>query len=362
MATSNDGSARPQGLIARPRILFICGSVNQTSQMHQIARELPEAEARYSPYYCDGGLEILRRMGMLNFCILGKPWRRDCLDYLEKQGLPVDLNGAEGGYDLVLTCSDLVVPHNVRDGRLILVQEGMTDPERFWYWVRKALPFMPLWSCGTSATGLSGLYHRFCVASPGYRDLFARKGADPERIVVTGIPNFDDCQKYRQNDFPHQDYVLVCTSDTRETMKFDNRKRFIRRCVEIAAGRPMIFKLHPNENWERNTREINRWAPGAQVVTKGSAEEMVANSSVLVVQYSTLAYVGLALGKEVHAYANVEMLRRLMPLQGGMAARNIAAVCRDVLGQSLDNLRATRARVGRALPLPARTRKQMEAA
>src|SRR5262249_30896868 len=154
-----------------------------------------------------------------------------------------------------------------------------------------------------------------CVASPGYRDLFARKGADPERIVVTGIPNFDDCQRYRQNDFPDRDYVLVCTSDTRETMKFDNRARFIRRCVKIAAGRPMIFKLHPNENWKRNTREINRWAPGAKVLTRGSAEEMVANSSVLIVQYSTLAYVGLALGKEVHAYADVEQLRRLLPLQ-----------------------------------------------
>ena len=63
----------------------------------------------------------------------------------------------EGGYDLAVTCSDLVVPHNVRGGRLVLVQEGMTDPERFWYWVRKILPFMPLWSCGTSGTGLSGL-------------------------------------------------------------------------------------------------------------------------------------------------------------------------------------------------------------
>jgi hypothetical protein len=320
------------------RVLFICGSVNQTSQMHEIARSLPEVEARFTPYYCDGFLEALRRMGILDFTILGAPWRRDCMDYLQAHKLPIDMNGAEGGsfgYDLVVTCSDVVVPHNVRGGRLLLVQEGMTDPERFWYWARKMLPFLPLWSCGTAGTGLSGLYDKFCVASEGYRDLFVRKGADPKKIIVTGIPNFDDCQRYTKNEFPHRDYVLVCTSDTRETMKFDNRKRFIRRCVELAAGRQLIFKLHPNENRKRNTREIERYAPGALVYARGSAEEMVANSSVLIVQYSTLAYVGLALNKEVHAYADLEELRRLQPIQGGQAARRIAEVCRSMLAQPL---------------------------
>jgi hypothetical protein len=327
-----DSENEPRTMIAR-RALFICGSVNQTTQMHQIARQLPELEARYSPYYCDGALEWMRKRGMLNFTILGAPWRRDCMAYLEAHGLPVDVGGAEGPYDLVLTCSDVIVPRNVRRGPLVAVQEGATDPERFWYWARKVLPFLPLWSCGTSGTGLSGFYDRFCVASEGYRDLFVRKGADPARLVVTGIPNFDDCQRYLRNDFPHRGYVLVCTSDTRETLKFDNRKRFIRRCVEIAAGRPLIFKLHPNENWERNSAEVLRYAPGAQVFRTGSAEEMVANSDVLIVQYSTLAYVGLALGKEVHAYADLEELRRLLPVQGGAAARNIAAVCRELLAE-----------------------------
>jgi hypothetical protein len=331
-----------------PRVLFICGSVNQTSQMHQIAQQMPEAEASYTPYYCDGTLELMRRAGMLGFTILGEPWRRDCMAYLQRHGLPVDLNGGRGPYDLVLTCSDLIVPRNVRQQRLVLVQEGMTDPERFWYWTRKLLPFMPLWSCGTSGTGLSGLYDKFCVASAGYGDLFVRKGADRNRIVVTGIPNFDDCQRYHNNRFPQRGYVLVCTSDTRETLKFDNRKRFIRRAVEIAAGRPLIFKLHPNENRARNTREIQRWAPGAQVFTDGSAEEMVANCDVLIVQYSTLAYVGLALGKEVHAYADVDELRRLLPLQGGRAAREIADVCRGLLASEIPLTR--RGSRGRAAP------------
>lgn len=316
------------------RVLFICGSVNQTGQMHQIASALPDVEARFTPYYCDGLLDVMRRLGMLGFTILGAPWRRDCMDYLQAHRLPVDMNGSDGAYDLVLTCSDLVVPRNVRGSRLLLVQEGMTDPERFWYRARKWLPFLPLWACGTSGTGLSDLYDKFCVASEGYRDLFVGKGADPRKIEVTGIPNFDDCRRYLQNQFPYRDYVLVCTSDTRETLKFDNRKRFLRRCVQLAAGRPLIFKLHPNENWERNTREIQRHAPGALVYTRGSAEEMVANCQVLIVQYSTLAYVGLALGKEVHAYADLAELRRLMPIQGGTAARNIADVCRTLLAEA----------------------------
>jgi hypothetical protein len=338
----------------RARVLFICGSINQTTQMHQVARAWPEIEAHYTPYYCDGFLEICRRLGWLDFTILGDAWRSDCLAYLNEQRLPIDHEGAGGPYDLVLTCSDLVVPRNVRTNRLVLVQEGMTDPENFLYHLRKLLA-LPLWASGTSGTGLSGLYDRFCVASAGYRELFVRKGAPRERIVVTGIPNFDDCARYANNSQPRRGYVLVCTSDTRETLKFDNRKRFIRRAVDLAAGRPMIFKLHPNENRERNAREIREGAPGAEIRVTGCAEEMVANCDVLIVQYSTLAYVGLALGKEVHAYADLAELRRLLPLQGGMAARNIVAVCRELLGDSTASVAGTsgtrpsapRLRVGR---------------
>src|SRR5262249_10085941 len=227
-------------------------------------------------------------------------------------------------------------PQNIRGTRVVLVQEGMTDPEGFGFRLRRLMPFLPVWIAGTAGTGTSGIYDRFCVASDGYRDLFVAKGAPADRIVVTGIPNFDDCATYRLNDFPHRDYVLVCTSDTRETFKRDDRAAFIRRCVEIAAGRPLIFKLHPNERIERNAREIERLAPGALVYTNGSAEEMVANCATLIVQYSTLAYVGLALGKDVHAYADLAVLRRLLPIQGGRAGERIAEVCREVLQQPVE--------------------------
>jgi hypothetical protein len=59
---------------------------------------------------------------------------------------------------------------------------------------------------------------------------------------------------------------------------------------------------------------------------------MIANCAVLVTRYSSVVYVGLALGKEVHADIDVVTLRRLMPIQnGGTSARRIAAVCRRFL-------------------------------
>src|SRR5262249_55465792 len=195
----------------------------------------------------------------------------------------------------------------------------------------RRLPFLPRWLAGTSTTGLSHAYERFCVASEGYRDLFVRNGVPAERIAVTGIPNFDDCRRYERNDFPHRGFVLVCSSDARETFKQDDRRAFIERCVAIAAGRLLIFKLHPNENVARATAEIAAWAPGALVYATGSAEEMIARCDVLITQYSSTVFVGLALGKEVHSYFDLAELRRLRPVQNRSAAKNIATVCREVL-------------------------------
>jgi hypothetical protein len=315
----------------RPRVLFIGGSVNQTKQMLAVAGAMPEVDPYFTPYYCDGYLEFSRRLRLLEWTIVGHAWRRDCVDLLKSRDVKMAWEGRGGNWDLVVTSSDLIVPKNIRAYRIVLVQEGMTDPEGFGFHLRKWLRFLPAYVAGTAGTGTSGLYDRFCVASDEYRKLFIRKGAPADRISVTGIPNFDDCTCYLKNDFPHRDYVLVCTSDTRETWKKDNRKEFILDCVKTAAGRKLIFKLHPNEKHARSIPEIERYAPEALIYTSGNAEEMVANCQVLIVQLSTLAYVGLALGKEVHARTDVEELRRLLPLQGGRAALDIATVCRDVL-------------------------------
>jgi hypothetical protein len=169
------------------------------------------------------------------------------------------------------------------------------------------------------------------VASEGYRDFFIRKGVRPDKIVVTGIPNFDDCRRYCSNAFPYRHYVLVCTSPLREIFRREDRTAFIRRAVELAGQRRLLFKLHPNENVERATREIHRHAPGAMVFPTGSAEEMIANCDVLITRFSSTVFVGLALGKETYSDFDMDELRRLMPVQNGSAALNIANVCRPLL-------------------------------
>jgi hypothetical protein len=172
------------------------------------------------------------------------------------------------------------------------------------------------------------------VASQGYRELFIQRGAPAERLVVTGVPNFDDCHAFLQNDFPHHGYVLVCSSDSRETFKLDDRSAFIRRALQIADGRQLIFKLHPNENVVRARREIARLAPEASVFAEGPTEAMIANCSVLVTQWSSVAFVGLALGKEVHSSHPMAELQRYMPEQNRSAAERIARVCEEVLCRS----------------------------
>jgi hypothetical protein len=125
--------------------------------------------------------------------------------------------------------------------------------------------------------------------------------------------------------------VLVCTSPLREIFQGEDREAFLRRAAEIAGGRQLIFKLHPNENVERATREIRQHTPGAMVFTTGSAEEMIANCDVLITRFSSTAFVGIALGKETHSDFDMDELRRLMPVQNGSAALNIANVCRRFL-------------------------------
>lgn len=327
-----------EGSTRRRKVFYICGSINQTTQMHQIARELgPGYRHIFSPYYGNHDFELLRRMGALEHTIGGHRLQRRCLEYLHDHELEVDYGLANHGHvDLVFQCSDLVRPVNIRDKRVILVQEGMSDPESVLFPLVQRFRWIPGFFGGTSATGLSDLYDRFCVASEGFKRLFVQRGVKAEKIVVTGIPNFDDCAKYCDGDFPWRDYVLCCTSDVREVWWWENRRAFILEAKAIAERhqRPLVFKLHPNENVERAIAEIRRWAPEAMVYTSGSAEEMVAHCTALVCKYSTLAFVGIALGKEVHSlFPNTE-LEALLPEQNRAAARNIAQVARELLIRS----------------------------
>lgn len=310
--------------MTKPKALFICGSPNQTSQMHKISQALPEFDAYFTPYYASGFLYFLTRTGILDFTIMGGEFKKAALKYFADHNLQIDIEGRNNQYDLVFTCQDLIIPRNILKSRIILVQEGMTDPETKWYKFVKYF-HLPRWAASTSMTGLSDAYDIFCVASEGYRNLFISKGIKPEKIRVTGIPNFDNYEELLQSDFTEENFVLAATSDMRETYKYENRKKFIRRAVEIANGRQLIFKLHPNENVKRAEKEIKKYAPGAIVYYGVPIEPMISKCSTLVTRYSSVVYKALVLGKEVISDIPVDELQRLVPMQnGGTSAKYIA--------------------------------------
>lgn len=318
----------------RKKVLLIGGSLNQTKMVHAVGQHLEKQYAcYYTPMFCDGFLEIARRLGWLEFTVIGDRIRQRSEAYLRQHGLPVDYGGRQHDYDLIVTTSDLIIQRRLHGKPVILIQEGMTDPEDWRFPLVKALR-LPRWIASTATTGLSHHYRYFCVASNGYRDLFIQKGCDPNKVVVTGIPNFDNVQAYLNNDFPYRDYVLVATSNARETFKRDDRQAFLRWAIEKARGRPVIFKLHPAENVERATQEIRALLPEALVFADGNTDHMIANCSALVTQYSSVIFVGLALEKECHSYFDMDFLRRLVPIQNnGTSGRNIAQLCSYVLEQ-----------------------------
>ena len=323
-------------------ILFICGSLNQTTMMHKIAQQLEGYNCFFTPFYADGLENFAARMDWLTFSVLGGQHLKATRAYLTGNSLPVDLRGKKRNYDLVVTCSDLIVQKNIRGRRIALVQEGITEPENWLYKPVKWLK-LPRYLANTATTGLSDAYDVFCVASQGYRSHFIEKGVRPEKIAVTGIPNFDDLADSYRNDFPYHDYVLVATSPLRESFRRDDRNAFLHKCVEIAAGRPMIFKLHPTEHAERATKEIYRFAPDARVYTQGNVNHMIANASVVITQQSTCTFVAVALGKEVHTNLDVKELKRLMPIQNGaVSAQRIAGICRRLLNTPMPLLRRVR--------------------
>jgi hypothetical protein len=324
--------------MTRKKVLFIGGSLNQTKMAHAVSRCLvDDYDCYFTPMYCDVGLlKYFSKKGWLDFTIMGGPMRRQTENYLAKHKLPLDYAGQEHDYDLVITGSDLIIQKNIRSKPIILIQEGMTDPENWMYhlvrWFR-----LPRYLASTSTNGLSNAYRYFCVASHGYKDFFIRKGIDPAKIIVTGIPNYDNLADIDASRFPYRNYVLVATSDARETFKRDNRKQFIREAVKIANGRQLIFKPHPNENIKRTVREIKEVAPNALIFTEGNIDPMIANCDILITQYSTVVYTGIVLGKEVHSYFDVDELRRLAPKQnGGTSGQNIARVCHRILETEMD--------------------------
>lgn len=329
--------------VTRPKVLFIGGALNQTKIAHAVAAELgDEVEPWFSPFYMDAGfVGALDKANLLEWTALGGTFRSASTEYLNDMGARVDEGGCRNNYAAIVTGSDLVVQKNVRRKPTVLLQEGMTDPENALYHVVRTLK-LPRYLASTASFGMSHAYDYLCAASEGYKEHFTGKGIPGEKIVVTGLPHWDDLAAVGEDrSFPHEGFVLVATSDARETFKVDRRRKFLRHAVRVAAGRPIIFKLHPNEKVDRARREIRAVAPDALVLVEGDINPMIAKCEALVTQYSTVIYTGMALGKECHSYFDMDSLRRLMPMQnGGTSAARMADVVRHVLNRrSLDDRR-----------------------
>ena len=313
------------------KILFIGGTRNQTTMVHTVARELGEYDCWFTPFYGDGLERKLAENGMLEFTILGRSAWKSSMEYFQENDLQVDARGEQQQYDLIVTATDLLLAKNILDTPIILVQEGMLTPENWVYKMVRTLG-LPRYIGNTSMTGLSHAYQKFCVASEGFRDIFIRKGANPDKIEVTGIPNFDRLDRYFDNDFPYHDYVLGATSYLRESWQYENRPAFIRKVLKVADGRQVIFKLHPSENHKRAIREIEKYAPEALIFTSGDINPMIANCAAMVTKFSTVLMVALALDKPVYSDLDPNYVNSLRPIQnGGTSGKNIAEICREFL-------------------------------
>src|SRR5262249_10077928 len=134
---------QPIHAMRRPRVLLICGSMNQTTQMHKIAMELGDHECFFTTYYGSPALELANKVRLTESSVRGYKLSARAQAYLDRHGVACDQGGRNGPYDLVVTCSDQVTQPNIRHVPIVLVQEGMTDPEGPLYQVWKRCRWFP---------------------------------------------------------------------------------------------------------------------------------------------------------------------------------------------------------------------------
>lgn len=315
--------------------------------MHQISMHMEDdCECWFTQFFPDTWYEkMVLKLGLMEQTIFSGHFKRAADKYLAEHGLKEDYMAQKNEYDMTLFCTDMIVPRKLRKTKTVWVQEGMIDKLTPWARFVKNSGFIPRYfAMNTSLNGSSDLCDIFCTASEGFKNYLVSMGTNRGKIAVTGIPNFDNVAQYQKNDFPRHGYVMVATSDIRESFSVDDRVAFLKNCVKIANGRQMLFKLHPNEIQERAIGEIKKYAPaGSWIYTTGNANEMVANCEELITQYSTLSFLGLIYGKKVHSYFDVDELRRRIPIQnGGTSAQIIADLCLAYLhynGESVEFLK-----------------------
>jgi len=324
-------------MVHRKKILLITGSMNQTTQMIGIASQLKDYDCWFSQLFTDNRLInfLIDKTRLLDGTVISKPFKAITEQYLKDNHCQIDYKAKLHQYDLVIFCSDMLVPKRMLQQKTVWVQEGMIDKITWASRLVKLLKLPSLLCFNTSLNGTSNKCDLYFTASEGYKAYITEMGTDASKVIVTGIPNYDNAAQYLYNSFPHRGYVMVATSDIRETARFENRPAFIKECVAVANGRQLLFKLHPNEDADRAIKEIQQHAPeNTMVFTSGNTHEMIANCEELITQYSTVVYTGISLGKKVHSWFDVERLKQMAPIQNnGTSAKHIAVFCSALIEQ-----------------------------
>src|SRR5260221_12245467 len=125
----------------RRKILFITGSINQTSQMHEISKHLQQYDCWFSQLFPDTAFlkAIIKHSPLAVGTVLAPHFRIKSESYLRQHGLKIDYEGNKNKYDLVVYCTDMVVADKFKQTKTIFVQEGMTDKRTFLTDIVKAL-------------------------------------------------------------------------------------------------------------------------------------------------------------------------------------------------------------------------------
>ena len=317
------------------KILFIGSTIRQTWALHEISKHLETAyQCYFTPYYADGLVDVFRRFGWLESTILGESHQKATLNYIKKYNLKLDHRGNDHDYDLVVTGSDLVVQNNIRGKKLLLVQEEITVPDTPFTQLVEWLT-VPRLLANTSANGLSDRYDIFCVASQGYADRYVRKGLNPEKIKVTGIPRYASLQDARHETTVDRGVVHFATTPLSEPLKPKVRKAYLKEATQIADGRKIRIKLLPKGHVRRAKRQLRKIFPLVPIVVGDNLNQHFARSreSICVLTAFTMA-------EKLHIFSDAQDVLSLMQVEQQIdSAEKIAKICRHLLNTPLPEVK-----------------------
>jgi len=316
----------------KKNILFIGSTVDQIKVMHTISDHLnPVHNCFFTPFYLDNVVSKLGLSRQLENIVFGKNYREDIFDYIQNNDLKLDECGESNHYDLVVTFSTLIIPKNIRNSRIVLLQDLMNEPRNFMAYFTKWFKFSSYLN-KPSSINLFERYDVVCVASPGYRKRFIRNGADPDKIALTGIPEFTTFPDTLPDDVLQRGVVHLVTLPLWGSLEKEYRKDLQMNLNWIADGRPIYFKLLPTDQPIIATRKIKNTLLNVRVFTGSRNHLKNIYERGLISKRTACLFTASVIGDKLHIFADAEVLRHLKPYQNSTAsAEKIANVCKNLM-------------------------------